>query len=44
MYLEELVQWGLLKEYILTLEAASGQSNTQPSREQHLIAQYKAID
>jgi len=32
------------KEYILTLGAVFWQPNTQPSREQHLITQYKAID
>lgn len=43
-YLEELNQQGLLKEYILTLEAISRQPDINPPQEQNLIAQYKTID
>ena len=43
-YLEELVQHGFFKEYILTPEVIFRQPNTQPPRKQNLIAQYNAID
>jgi len=44
IYLEELIQQVFLKEYVLTPEAISQQPNTQSSREQNGIAQYKTID
>jgi len=37
-YLEELIQQGFLKEYVLTPEAISKQLKTQPSQEKNLIA------
>ena len=39
--LEKLIRQGFLKEYILTPETASGHSNAQPPRKQHLITMKK---
>ena len=48
MYLEDLVQQGYLREYILTLEVTSKTEGWQkapfPNRSQHMFTHYRVVD